>query len=535
MTTSSASDPTGNVSLVCARLQDFFDVHAPWQRRLWDCGLVLGLQELSDAVEWVDRKSLSPGALSWLSSDLERLQGPDKGVGDKILRQQLQKALRSPLKQGNAHHRALNEIIAWIEDGYLMRWEKEAASPTSSPSPERFARAIAAHLLDAGFSQIFLHSWIKNLQVKTPADIAQAARHLLETHKLRSFEVLIPFEAVSNDQHNRDDDDAWKSKKFVNDWLKFNGTSIPGRIAGGFLYPVTARDQISAAEEAREIVDRLKARATYSRKTTKLKDFGVLVIKGEPLALPLQRPVRGGFVLSLVREKRLYAVSERTPLDNALELAAPMNHGSIATAISGGWSAIEALLLRGDDTSEEGRGVIAADRMATLTACSWPRAELTTLAYAHHPEVPDQLSHQMDAVGEESENRERARLVANWIASGHKLNLKRASDLASEERIRSLLTNPARNLSEVRRHMTSAMRRLYRHRNLVMHGGATHLNTLSMTLRTVTPLLGAGLDRLAHASIVRDSSPVELASRAELRLALLRSPDAAPSLVDLLE
>ncbi|WP_146111884.1 hypothetical protein [Arthrobacter sp. MYb227] len=186
-----------------------------------------------------------------------------------------------------------------------------------------------------------------------------------------------------------------------------------------------------------------------------------------------------------------------------MELAAPMNHGSIATAISGGWSATEALLLRGDDESEEGRGVLAADRMAALTACSWPRPELTTLSYAHAPEETDVLSKKMANLGEESTNRDRAQLVAGWIHSGNSLVLPNASDRAAEERVKRLLTNPSGTLMEAKKHMVSAMRRLYRHRNLVLHGGATHLETLSMTLRTVTPLLGAGLDRIAHAAIVQ--------------------------------
>lgn len=523
------------VNLTLARLDDFFDATAPWQRRLWDCGLVLGLRELSAAVEWVEHKTLSSGTLSWLSRDLERLQGPDRGVGDRVLRQHLQRSLRSSLKNGNAHHRMLNEIIDRVDDSYLARWEQAAAEASRPPSPERFARAIASYLLDAGFSQRFLHRWAQQLAATSLADIAAAAGDLISGHLPATFEVLVPFEAVSNDQHNRDSDAAWKSKRFVNEWLAENGTPFEGRVAGGFLYTVTARDWHSAAEEVREIVDRLQARATYSRKLTRLKDFGILVVKGSQKPFPLQRPIRGGFVLSLVREQRLYAVHERTPLDNALELAAPMNHGSIATAISGGWSAVEALLLRGDDESDEGRGVLAADRMAALIACSWPRAELTKLSYAHTPQSPDRLSIQMRNLDGASANRERARAVSDWIVAGNRLVLTDPRDVASEARMKGLLASPSANLQEVQRHMVSAMRRLYRHRNLVMHGGATHLQTLSMTLRTVTPLVGAGLDRIAHASIVRATTPVELATKAELHMSLLRSAEEPPNVVDLLE
>lgn len=75
-----------SVAFVCARLEDFFDVNAQWHRRPWDYGFVLGLRELSAAVEWVEYKSLSTGTLKWLSRDPERLQGPDQGVGDKIVK-----------------------------------------------------------------------------------------------------------------------------------------------------------------------------------------------------------------------------------------------------------------------------------------------------------------------------------------------------------------------------------------------------------------------------------------------------------------
>jgi hypothetical protein len=524
-----------STALALARLSDFFDVGVGWQRRLWDCGLVLGLRELSAAVEWVEHKSLSSGALRWLACDLERLQGPDQGAGDKVLKQHLQRALRSPLRAGNAHHRMLREVIDTVDEGYLRRWEQAAANSVKPPSPERFARAVGAHLLDAGFSQTFLHSWVRKLSAADLTDIAAEAHTLLKTQLPRPFEVLVPFGAVSNAEQNRESNSAWRPTRAVNAWLKENGTSVDGRIAGGFLYEVVARDWNSAAEEVREIVDRLQARATYSRRLTKLEDLNVLVVRGRQEPFPLQRPRRGAYALSLVREQRLYAVQERTPFDNALELAAPMNDGSIATAISGGWSAIEALLLQGDDESDEGRGVLAADRMAALTTCSWPRAELTTLSYAHSPSVPDKLALEMAGIKGASANRERARAVTRWISSGHRLALNDVSDLASEERMRVLLSSPHHNLSEVRRHMVSAMRRLYRHRNLVMHGGATHLETLSMTLRTVAPLVGAGLDRIAHAVIVQKSEPLDLATKAELHLSLLKSSVEPPAMVDLLE
>jgi len=68
----------------------------------------------------------------------------------------------------------------------------------------------------------------------------------------------------------------------------------------------------------------------------------------------------------------------------------------------------------------------------------------------------------------------------------------------------------------------------------VLHGGSTQSVALNATLRTAAPLVGAGLDRIAHAYLVNGVTPLDLAAKAELRLSLVGERDA-PSLTDLLE
>jgi hypothetical protein len=63
-------------------------------------------------------------------------------------------------------------------------------------------------------------------------------------------------------------------------------------------------------------------------------------------------------------------------IDAGMELAAPLNSELPSVAVAGGWAAIESLLTGpGDD-----RRVLAEDRMASITACSFARAELTALS-----------------------------------------------------------------------------------------------------------------------------------------------------------
>lgn len=98
----------------------------------------------------------------------------------------------------------------------------------------------------------------------------------------------------------------------------------------------------------------------------------------------------------------------------------------------------------------------------------------------------------------------------------------------------ALVASPQRSLVGVRAAVEGTLRRLYRQRNIVLHGGSTQSVALDATLRTCAPLIGAGLDRIAHAYLADHVLPLTLAARAETRLALT-SPKGAAQITDLLE
>jgi hypothetical protein len=100
--------------------------------------------------------------------------------------------------------------------------------------------------------------------------------------------------------------------------------------------------------------------------------------------------------------------------------------------------------------------------------------------------------------------------------------------------MRSVLETPKRHLRDIEGHAARALRRLYRQRNLVLHWGRMNAVCLRAALRTAAPLIGAGVDRVAHAWFVSRISPLELAARARIRLELIEtSPELSP--VTLLE
>ncbi|MGW0586174.1 hypothetical protein [Streptosporangium sp. NPDC002607] len=82
----------------------------------------------------------------------------------------------------------------------------------------------------------------------------------------------------------------------------------------------------------------------------------------------------------------------------------------------------------------------------------------------------------------------------------------------------ALLADPRRVLGEVMGTYRITLRRLYRTRNIVLHGGAMQGVALHASLRTAAPLIGAGLDRIVHADQAEQLTPLDLAARAEVAL-----------------
>jgi hypothetical protein len=76
-------------------------------------------------------------------------------------------------------------------------------------------------------------------------------------------------------------------------------------------------------------------------------------------------------------------------------------------------------------------------------------------------------------------------------------------------------------LKRINQYIECAFRRLYRLRNLVAHGGRTDSIVLEAGVAAVAPLVGAAFDRIHHASLSEDISPVELIARSQQRITLL--------------
>jgi hypothetical protein len=519
---------------VVARLLEFFGPAVHWNRSLWTIGTALALREVLEASEAHRNGILGPDSLQSVIGTATRLIGRDPGCGEAN-REVLQQALNATgskaiLRFEGLDYRVIEQISEDIDEHYLDRWAAALRDQNARPGPERAARAVASHLLDLGFSPGFLHRWL-TYQVKhdsTEYALADLVSVISKRSQepLRKFDVLIAFPSRLEPSSKKGFTvpRRWLEAPAVSRWLTEHDFSVEDvKQLGGLLLEVTEPDPEAAAEAAAEIVDVFAARVLVSL-NKQIRPLPRAWVAGTKKPFNINRQSRGVHVGAVHRENRVWLESEADEIvDPAIELLAPLQSSSPSAAVAGGWAAIESLL------SEPDNRAAAADRLATIVACSFPRAELTMLSYvAQETDVP-----LADRLRNTAENRDRAVMVADAILDGQFPLLGKASDVAATARMKAVLANPRPKLNDVQTHAADAFRRLYRQRNLVLHGGKTSAVALRASLRTAAPLVGAGIDRVVHARYVDKLRPLELAARAKIGLGTI-SPGRGGACVDLL-
>jgi hypothetical protein len=509
--------------ITAARLVELLDPSTPWNRSLWSLGTVLTLREILEAAEANRAGILSDQSVKRLGQVSLRLIGKDPGVpeGEK---QVLSEALRSaPRYDGLAYH-TIAQLADAIAADYLLRWAA-ALSANCPPQPERAARSVAAHLLDEGFSGEFLHAWWTKRLYRDPTqvslvDICELAHRELASRPFVDFQVLIAFKNAPKSASGFPT--GWLKAKELSLWLRGNGFDVGQvRASGGLLITMRARDSCAAAHFAADRIDHFVARSSVTT-TEPLQPWPVMWVRGEQTSFAFGPRPRGVRVKALYREDQIFTESDSN-VDAAIDLLAHLENSSPSAAIAGGWAAMEALLAEPHDRAG------AADNLSYLVACSFPRAELTALSYTAERLCTD-LCADLRAC---RENRDRALIIARAITVGHTLNLRRYSDRAALRRMVKLLQSPSKGLADVQMHVADTFQRLYRQRNLILHGGKTNSVALRGSLRTAAKLVGAGMDRIAHGWYVKGVRPLELAARAKTAIRLVPEGDAT-ACVDLL-
>lgn len=514
-------NPLEKVAVV--RLLEFLSERRPWNRSLWGIGVILAMEELYEACAALRQGHLSEAAIKRMATSLQKRVGLHPAFAEaekQFLRQQVQQV---PRADGAAHF-GIRELSQRVSTDYLTRWGRAVADGRFTV--EHFARSVAAYLLDAGFAGQYLHDFIKaRLDAAEPISLPQLCDALqaeMLASPRREFEVLLAFSTVPMMLNGVPA--SWLQGPAITGWLREQGFDTAGvRSPVAMVLRVQARDVIGAAHAARSESDRYAARALIATGTP-LNRIPMLWVKGSNTPAAMKEDSRGVGVKELFREDRVFSPDASQSVDAALELLAHLEGSSPPAAVAGGWGAIEGLLADPSDRAT------AADNLATLVTCSFPRAELTALSYRAQDSHPAQCR-ELEGV---QANRERARILAQMIIEGRLPEMPRVTDQAAVARLKKLLGNPGSELQTIREAIGESFHRLYRQRNLILHGGRLDSVALMASLRTVAKLAGAGMDRITHGHYVQNLRPLELVAKANLALALV-SRESPLGCVDLLE
>jgi hypothetical protein len=515
------------------RFLELTSTQAPWQRRLWRGGTMELAQEfLTDSVR--------PGAREIAIVDrrkhlIEALR-TDHGITDFGRRiETLAKDVSTETDETSHSWIALRHHLTEMNDAYLTNW----ADAFDSPSPNRpidaegAARRITAHILGSGMHKNSLHRWLRDVQSKsatvTPGNfLREADRRLKAPEKVFTFCVPVdkrpPFEVSSKTAP------GWMTATETADWKRrYAPEAKPARHQGSFLIEITARDVNAAADAARDVIAHLRTKFQLGSPNS----IGI-----HPKMWSMQKrsdfpTVATNRMINLASFDRLGRLQDLTTADyliNTLALVEPLQTAAPHIAVMSGWSAIESLLVGPADRDD----IVAAQRFSLIIAASLMRAEFTWLAKTY---IAENDNADARALGECETNIERAKLFQMLAFNRPDLTLTNATDNLALQRVRPALQNPRQEVTNIAEILTREFTRLYRKRNMVVHGGQIRGANLHSISETLTPLIGAGIDRIVHAQLQFGVPPIELSAMAEARVEYLRPPESGSGggLLDLLE
>src|SRR5947209_2859759 len=319
---------------VAARLLDFFGGPTPWQRRLWSPSVSMMLKEVLEASHAVRSGVLNDDTLTSAVQAASFLAGPDPGVGTVEKKRALQLALKKGLVPAGVDYATVKIIIDEVDHGYLERWA-DALGSGNHPSAERTARAIAAHLIDAGFSQRHLHRWC-TFHLRNPngaGSLVELVRraHAMVVQPLKEFSVMVAFEGVPASKSGLPSN--WISANDLSNWLASRNFQTTGlNQNGALLFSVTSRDPWDAVEHTFDVVDQLSARVALGT-NSRLIPIQTAWVEGKDTTFPFRREPRRAQIHALHREDKLYILEPSNLVGAALHMMGTLNAGPPSTAI----------------------------------------------------------------------------------------------------------------------------------------------------------------------------------------------------------
>ncbi len=439
-----------------------------------------------------------------------------------------------PFLPGGYEWGALRALVPEIRREYLQNWVNEFSDPNYAAwrplsrnlgsgggsdsgcvAPETAAARIAAFLLDEGISSTWVANWLSyqqkyESQLLTLAELIERLRdHYANSRTFAELLVVVK----SRIALPRPAPDPWLNKPQAEQWLNRHGVSLDGlRVEAGLRLLRAHWDIYAFLAEARDVVNRMAARHSlaFDRHLEVHQEVWIKGVERKKLYLPEGRVSR--VVKSIATRDRLFELElESQDLDNAVQILSAADLGSKPTAITSLWATLEALFVRSGD---RGYNVVAAKRAAFIATAALIRFELLLAMIEHRKHGQDALAGQLRNVPADVGP---GILFEEALRNGNPPTAKRPLQIMASERLTGWLNAPARLLA-IRAEVEDSLKRLYRQRNLVLHGGVYQSPGLEPTLRSASVIVSAVVDQIARISTRPRPSALEFAASVEMRL-----------------
>jgi hypothetical protein len=420
--------------------------------------------------------------------------------------------------------KAWMSLLPGLEQDYLANWRQEfqasgyadTAGPTfvGVVAPADSACFIATHLLHIGISSGYLSRWLdyRAQYDAAPYDLDTIVGELEDRVSHGRGTVAVVVGLSRPPQGEIRSTPGWMNTTATRQWLAQYHHNAPMTLHGGILYESEQWDIDGALLDVARAIHRLRQRAIL--KSGKAPQFyetvwiaGVNNQRRLPETSQLGRALAPGYELA---DALLESPTSDDRLEVSIELLTSGLSESGPSAAGILWAALEALLAAPGDPDRIQVSSRAGDVALVALVRSSFQISLGVLFSRCQHEALAQYLQTLDR---------HDRLAELEIA------LRRDEHLNLHHRSARVVLSHTRHLLEVerfesqRQELQQTLRGLYRHRNLVLHGGITDGPLLSDILRASIPLVAAVVNRFARATYENAIDPhvfaFEMFSRVE--------------------
>lgn len=530
--------------IAATRMLELIDVRTPWNRALWQLGSIQSIREVLECASATWNGAISsPAALEYCVSRCMTEVKSDVGIGSSAVRELLADKLGELTKKGAGkltvpdrikYCKEIEDLMARANRDYLRRWSDfVSAGSLNEQNVERAARLILTHLLDDGFARTHIHGFLTHLLRSGTEKVLEeiiTKGHDMCREAEREYFFAIPVLVGGNSRNIdilsdllveveeiRTEIEDLSPRGIAYAQFKRLISRDPSAVVG---LSAKARDPHAAANKVYERLAKISERSNVGRGRSSHLVFSRYFLDRTNKKLRDREPGIQSVIVPSLERHGLYASDLNTQLDNALGLLSTQENLSPGASVAMLWAAAEGLL-----GNPGAQGVDVATGLASIVACSFPRAELEDLIGKEFRE--DIRDSSLTSELSDAEGSDKAKVLLEALrVHGSEIFLN-DSDRAAASRVMQIDSDPKGVLTRIQQYFEDVFRRLYYQRNFIMHAAKFDSVSLPSTMRSAPKLVAAGIDRVVHAQYVRTpADPLALASRARNELSLLGTDGA---------